>query len=167
MTTTPGATDRRRLLRIYLNDHLMGAAFGTELSRRAMGNNRGSPLGSFLERLHAEIVEDRATLERLMADLDFPIDRAKMIAASVGEKVARLKLNGRLFGYSDLSRLLELEGLYAGVDTKLRLWRTLKELAPTDPRLPADRMDVMIERANSQLAGLEQHRLEAALRALR
>ncbi len=164
---TTDATDRRRLLRIYCNDHLMGAAFGSELSRRAMGNNRGTPLGTFLDRLHREILEDRETLEGFMVELGFPFDRAKIVLASVGEKFARLKLNGRLLGYSDLSRLLELEGLHAGIDAKQRLWRSLRELSATEPRLPADRLDTLIARAESQLAELEEHRLDAARRAFR
>ena len=162
MSTTPETPLRAKLLRIYLNDHLMGAAFGSDLSRRAMGNNRGTPLGEFLGTLHEEIREDRATLEGIMAGFGFPADRVKLVAAAVGEKVARLKLNGSLLSYSDLSRLLELEGLYAGIDTKLRLWRTLRELAPGDPRLDPGQLDTLIQRAASQLEGLERHRLEAA-----
>jgi hypothetical protein len=166
MDGTRNAADRRRLLRIYLNDHLMGAVGGAELARRCLNSNRGTPLGTFLEQLHREIVEDRATLNDLMTRMEFPADRIKVTAAALAEKAARLKLNGRLLGYSDLSRLIELEGLCAGVALKLRLWRVLKDIAVgTDPRLAATDFDPLIERATAQLDGLEQHRLEAARRA--
>lgn len=165
MNASSEAADRRRLLRIYLNDHLMGSAGGTDLARRCLRNNQGTPLGSFLEELLAEVIEDRATLEELMAALGFIPDRIKLVAAGVAEKLARLKLNGRLLGYSDLSRLIELEALYGGVDLKRRLWRSLRHVAATDARLTDLDFDRLIERASSQCERLEQHRLDAAKRA--
>jgi hypothetical protein len=165
MDATRKDSDQRRLLRIYLNDHLMGAVGGAELARRCLNNNRGTPLGAFLAQLLEEIVEDRETLRDLMARMEFPTDRLKVTAAALAEKAARLKLNGRILGYSDLSRLIELEGLCAGVALKLRLWRALKDIATSDPRLSATDFDALIERATAQLDGLERHRLEAVRRA--
>lgn len=37
----------------------------------------------------------------------------------VAEKLGRLKPNGQLHGYSPLSRVIELEGLYLGISGKL------------------------------------------------
>jgi hypothetical protein len=51
----------RQLLGIYLNDHLAGAMGGIELARRALRNNRGTPLAADLERLVREIDEDRVS----------------------------------------------------------------------------------------------------------
>ncbi len=160
-----GSAHRRRLLRIYLNDHLMGAAAAIELARRSLHNNRGTPLGAFLEELLTEITEDRAALEKLMAALEFQPDRIKLAAAVIAEKVGRLKLNGHLLRYSDLSRLIELDGLYGGVDLKLHLWLALQHVAFTDPRLAVIDLDRLVERASSQLTRLERHRLDAAERA--
>lgn len=157
--------DRRTLLRIYLNDHLAGATGGVELARRCLRRNRGTALGAYLEGFLVEIVEDRRVLEDLMASLGFPFDRLKLAAAAAGEKVARLKLNGQLTGYSDLSRLLELETLCGGVAMKAHLWRVLEKTAATDPRLSAIDPRRLLDRATRQLDGLEQHRLEAAIRA--
>src|ERR671921_137705 len=80
----------------YLNDHLAGATVGRELSKRAAGENRGTPLGSFLEKLHEEIAEDRQTLLDVMDALDVGEDHLKTIAARVGERIGRLKPNGNL-----------------------------------------------------------------------
>lgn len=162
MDPTHDRSDRRRLLRIYLNDHLMGSAGGIELCRRCLRSNHGTPLGAFLTDLLLQIIEDRRSLEDLMARMGFPVDRLKLVAAAAGEKVGRLKLNGQLLGYSDLSRLLELEGLYAGVTAKQRLWLSLREIASSYPQLSATDFDQLVERAASQLEGLEQHRREAA-----
>lgn len=157
---------RRRLLHIYLNDHLAGAAGGIELARRCLGSNRDTPLGTFLEGLLDEIVQDRRALEDVMARLDMSADRSKLMAVTVGERVARLKPNGRLLGYSDLSRVVELEALCAGVALKRRLWRSLQHIKDVDARLAATDFVHLVERASTQLDGLERHRLDAVTRAV-
>jgi hypothetical protein len=149
-------------LNIYLNDHLAGSTFGLELARRARGENEGTEYGDFLAGLEREIEEDRGELEAIMASLGIGKDRLKSTAAWAGEKVGRLKLNGRLVGYSPLSRVLELEGLLGGVQGKLALWRALRELAPGDSRLDEPALDRLVIRAEHQLEGLrEQHRRAA------
>ena len=67
--------------------------------------------------------------------------KLKPLAAVLGERLGRLKLNGRLRGYSPLSRLDELELLQIGVVGKRRLWRALEhthagDLPDFDPRRP-------------------------------
>jgi hypothetical protein len=154
-----------RRLAIYLNDHLAGAIVGTELAKRALRENRGSSFGEFLEWLLGQILEDRATLERLMAELGVPKSRLKRALALTFERVGRLKLNGQLTGYSPLSRLVELEGLALGVTGKRALWLALQEIAATEPLRQFD-FDELRRRAEEQLAGLERLRIEAARLAL-
>jgi len=110
----------------YLNDHLGGSTGGLELARRAAGNNEGNEYGAELKRIAAEIAEDRVALRRLMADLDVSEDRVKVAGGWIGEKLGRLKPNGALLGYSPLSRLIEIEGLFLGVTGKLSLWTNLE-----------------------------------------
>ena len=155
-----------RRLAIYLNDHLAGAVVGTELAKRALRENRGSPFGEFLEWLLGQILEDRAALERLMAELGVPESRLKRALALTFERVGRLKLNGQLTGYSPLSRLVELEGLALGVTGKRALWLALQEIAATESRLRQFDFDELRRRAEEQLAGLERLRIEAARLAL-
>lgn len=165
MDRPAATTDRRRLLRIYMNDHLMGAALALRLIRRSMRSNSGEPLGDFLQELHTEIAEDKDTLQELMDAFGFPVDPIKQAAAVAGERIGRLKLNGSLTGYSALSRLIEIEGLHAGVDAKLRLWKSLRHVAPAHPQIDPAVLDRLIGRAESQLQRLEPHRLDAASRA--
>jgi hypothetical protein len=155
-----------RLLPIYLNDHLAGATIGVELARRTLRENEGTELGSFLHSLHAEIAEDRETLVRLMRRLGIRPSKPKLGAAWAAEKVGRLKLNGRVTGYSPLSRLLELEGLAAGIEGKQALWLALGELRDRDARFDEIHLADLAERARSQRARLEPHRLAAARDAL-
>ena len=155
-----------RQLDIYLNDHLAGATVGVELSRRAASSNRGAPSGEFLERLHDEIVEDRRTLLAVVRALGVDISPAKPALAWCAEKAGRLKLNGRLRGYSPLSRLIELEGLEAGVAAKRSLWQSLARAFPGDARLEQFDLDELIARAERQLRGTCEQRLTAAREAL-
>jgi hypothetical protein len=157
-----GETMSNKLLRIYLNDHFAGSAAGRELAKRCLKNNRGNALGHYLEELLPQIEEDQSILESILDRLGEPKDRLKPALAWAVEKAGRLKLNGQLTGYSDLSRLVEVEGLSLGVEGKLSLWATLKELAPSESRLSGYDFDAMIERAVHQREVLEEHRREAA-----
>src|SRR3954469_4292624 len=99
--------DTAHLLRIYLNDHRAAAAAGLSLAQRCEGSNAASPLGAELRALIEEIERDAATLESIASQLSVTSDPVKRVLARVGEIVGRLKLNGRLRGYSPLSRVLE------------------------------------------------------------
>jgi hypothetical protein len=156
----------QKLLGIYLNDHLGGSAAGLALARRCLRANQGTELGTFLEGLTAEIEEDKYTLIRLMTRLSLKRSAAKQVAGLVAERLGRLKLNGQLTGYSDLSRLLELEGLTIGIRGKYALWANLRA-AGLQEHVRDVALDELIERAESQLAGLEPHRLTAAATALK
>jgi hypothetical protein len=139
-------------LTIYLNDHLAGATAGTELAQRVASENEGSEFGTSLARLAAEIQEDRDELIAFMAELEIPIDRAKVALGWTAEKIARLKPNGQLRGYSPLGRLLELEGLLAGIHGKQALWRTLLRAELIDPA----RLEPLLERAKRQVATVQR-----------
>jgi hypothetical protein len=155
----------RKLLRIYLQDHLAGATGGLELARRARGANEGTPYGEPLAKLADDIEADRRSLESIMDDLGFGADRAKNIAFWAAEKAGRLKLNGQLTGYSPLSRMIEIEGLIAGVNAKLSLWGTLRDVADSVPELDADRLARLRERAEQQVGTLHELRTRAGREA--
>jgi hypothetical protein len=151
------------LLATYLNDHFAGATVGMELARRSRGQNEGTPLGTFLAGLAGEIEEDRETLKAIMARLEVGTDRIKVVAGWLGEKAGRLKPNNRLFGYSPLSRLIELEALALGVEGKRSLWQALRHL--DDSRLREFDFEALLERARRQRDELQERRLAAAIDA--
>jgi hypothetical protein len=153
------------LLAIYLNDHLAGATGGLELAKRAAASNRDTTHGPLLQRLAGEIEEDRETLLEIMRTLGVRVDRIKVLAGWGAEKLGRLKLNGRVRGYSPLSRVVELEGLTLGVHGKRALWHTLAELEPAPAGLAAFDLAALITRAEAQLQELEQHRRQSAAAA--
>ncbi|HEX5303644.1 MAG TPA: hypothetical protein VFW50_42295 [Streptosporangiaceae bacterium] len=159
------------LLGIYLNDHLAGATAGAELARRMARSHRGRKDSSRedsgpLNRLAAEIAQDRSALITIMTELGITARAYKVGAAWVGEKAGRLKFNGRLLARSPLSDLEELEILRLGVEGKAAGWRTLRARADTDARLDAGRLDELISRASRQVEELEELRVRAASRVL-
>lgn len=100
---------------------------GVELARRTAASNREEDrFGPPLARICEEIEADRETLEQVMEKLDVGRDHVKPALAWVAEKLGRLKPNGQWRGYSPLSRLVELEGLYIGISGKARLWKALE-----------------------------------------
>jgi hypothetical protein len=153
------------LLTIYLNDHLAGATAGVELARRLRASNEDDPeFGPALAEVCVEIEVDRETLKAVMDRLGVGQSKLKPLAAVLGERLGRLKLNGQLRGYSPLSRLDELELLQIGVVGKRRLWRALEHTHADD--LPDFDLGALAERATEQLRRLEALHLKAAALAL-
>jgi hypothetical protein len=150
----------QRALDIYLNDHLAGATGACELIARFQSENQGTPLGEILAELATEIEEDRQTLEDLMARLGASKNAMKQAATLVMEKLSRFKLGTS--SDEGVSRLLTLETLYLGVEGKACLWRSLRIVAPSYDALADTDFDMLIKRAESQKARLEQERIAAA-----
>lgn len=152
----------RKLFGIYLNDHLAGSVVGSRLARRIAKLNEGTHYGSEASKLAEEIEQDKATLESLMDRLDVRRKRFRLAAAAVSETAMRLKPNGKVVGYSPLSRVIELEGLTIGITGKLELWQSLKA---TGERVEGFDADELIGRAESQRDRVAELRLQAAREA--
>lgn len=157
----PRAGHGRRLLAIYLNDHLAGAVAGSELAKRCSANNRSTSFAADMEALATEIREDLESLERIISELGIQTTAWKRRLAWTAERFARLKLNGQLRGYSLLSRIEEIEGMCIGVEGKRSLWRTLQRLSEFDARLSPDHLARLEARASSQRERLERCQLAA------
>lgn len=152
----------RKLFGIYLNDHLAGSVVGSRLVRRIVKHNEGNHYGSEAARLAEEIEQDKETLESLMDRLGVRKKKTRLAIATVGETLGRLKPNGRLIGYSPLSRVVELEGLTIGIAGKLELWQSLKATGEQVDGIDADQL---IQRAESQRDRAADLRLRAAREA--
>src|SRR3954470_21561891 len=141
-----------RFLRIYMNDQLAAGVLWREVARRAQRNNAGTEAAEALERVARAIAEDVATFAEMMDRLGLRRSPIKPAAAIAAERVGRLKLNGRLRGYSPLSRFVELDFLAMGIDGKRLLWTTLRDLAHLGDRLADVEFDGLIARAEQQRA---------------
>ena len=153
-------------LETYLNDHLAGAAGGSELANKISSEYASTRFGPFLAELARDIDQDKATLEDLMERLGMQQSAIKQSGSWIAEKVSRLKLSETMTGDQDLKRFLEFETLSLGVEGKLALWRALIEIRESHAELAATDLDRLAKRAESQRSNLEDHRLQIANAAL-
>ncbi|MFC8342910.1 hypothetical protein [Streptomyces sp. NPDC057280] len=161
------APARDRMLGIYLNDHLAGAASGTALARRMAREHHASAYGNDLDKLATEIAQDRRALAALLGDLGVPVRRYKQGLARLAERIARVKPNGRLLRRSGLAVLVELEALRLGVQGKASLWRALLPVSALEPRLDADRLEQLLRRAEQQIRTLDSLHAKAVVEVFR
>ncbi|MET7998299.1 hypothetical protein ABZU76_46260 [Amycolatopsis sp. NPDC005232] len=153
-------------LRIYLRDQFAMGITWRELARRARDNNRGTELGDALAKVAQAIAEDVRTFELIMRTLNVRPNRAKAAAAFAGERLGRLKYNGRLRSYSPLSRFLELEALAMGIEGKKILWTTLGDLAGLRERVPSIDFDDLLARADHQRNTVEPFRRQIGVEVM-
>lgn len=147
-----------KLLGIFMQENLGVLIVNKRLAERCRGSNPSGPLGGFLATLGGELEDERAALEATMRSKSVRPKRLKNAVLAASERLARLKLNGMLLSYSDLSRVYELQGLCILTEHRIFLWQTLAALSDT-----RDRAELMDARARQQLAALERHRATAAL----
>jgi hypothetical protein len=157
-----GGQFRRRELATYLNDHLAGAEGGRRLAARLARTMPEPELAG----IDAEIDRDYVTLQRLMDDLGVTRSRLKQVTGVAAEAASRIKLRLGSAGTHDVGQLLGLEAMAVGVAGKLRLWRSLELLAPSDGRLDGQELRTLAARAETQLDTIEQVRLRVARRCL-
>jgi hypothetical protein len=145
-----------KLLGIFMQESLGVLIVNRRLAERCRESNPSGPLGGFLAVLGDELEEERAALEEAMLSKGVRPTRLKNAVLAFSEKLGRLKFNGTLFSYSDLSRVYELHGLCLLTHHRIFLWQTL---SLPNAGVLAERMET---RATRQLAALEQHRAAAA-----
>jgi hypothetical protein len=162
-TATPKTADH--LLAVYLRDHFAGAATGLALAERSQRANDDNPLGAVLTEIATEIADDRHSLREIMSNLNVSEDALKAAVGQAAELVGRLKSNGMFTHYSPSSRVVELEGLLAGIDAKRNLWHSLRLAAQTRPVLDVTTLDRLIARADSQRDRLQAEHDRAARNA--
>ncbi|WP_137159856.1 hypothetical protein, partial [Blastococcus sp. CCUG 61487] len=161
-SSTGGALRSPDLLAVYCNDHLAAATGGIELVSRMIGRWRGTPYEQPLEQLLDELREERSGLRTTMAALGFPVRQYKQLGTWVGEKLSRVKLNGRLFSRSPLSDLIEFEFISTAVLAKRAGFETLRAVGESDRRVDAALLDRLIDQADEQHKWLAEARREVA-----
>jgi hypothetical protein len=155
----------QRPIDVYLNDHLAGATFGSDLARRLEAQTEGTDFHPEANRLAAEIEADLDTLTDLMNRIGTTRNPSKQVTAWVAEKASRLK-TGLTSPSDELGTFLSLEALSLGVEGKAALWTTLRELRDHYPELLSTDLDDLLQRAQRQRQVLETERTAAAKRSL-
>lgn len=149
----------RRLLGIYLDDHLAVLTGGCELVQRTLGETNDPEIRSLLEQVLQELREDREAATAVVRSLGRTPNTLKQRLAWAVEKLGRLKLNGAVTAHSPLSRLVELEGIAGILGASRALWQALAQAGPSDGRDDAARRAA---RAEERLAGVEELRVVVA-----
>jgi hypothetical protein len=165
VTESPATAGIRNpdLLGIYCNDHLAASVGGMELVKRMLGEHRTTDYEGPLTQLLGELREENSSLEAQMRAVGIPVRRYKQAALWLGEKISRLKLNGRLVRRSPLSDLVEFEFLASAVRAKRSGFETLREVAEVDAGLDKAELDRLIEQANRQHEWLTGARRDVAV----
>ena len=153
------------VLGTYLNDHLGGANAGVEMARRLRDRAQDGPDEAELNRLCAEIEQDREELKALIDTLGEVGHPIKEVAGWVAGKVHRLGVATAITGDAQLSMLLETEALALGIDGKHALWHALVKVQHLYPQLGGIDLARLIERAAEQRKRIETIRLDAALQS--
>ncbi len=149
-----------RMLAIYLRNHEAAARGGADLFARAARAQSPRPWGGELRTVSVDVREDLRSLRRLMRGWDVSPDPWSTFAVRLGERVGRLKPNGRVVRRSPLSDLVEVEAGLDAVHAKAAGWAVLR-VAGTPA--PAVDLDELARRAADQLDRLTRvHRDVAA-----
>ena len=156
----PGAMDRA-IFGLYLADHLTGATAGLQRLERLAAGITDEPFHAELTETVEQVRAERELYVDLLHVLQVPRRSHRQAAAWVAERAGRLMRNGRIFGRSPMTPLLEAELLRAAVVGKIGGWSTLREHA-ADLGLDPAQFDELIEWARGQLDVLE--RLHAHVR---
>ena len=144
-------------LRIYLQNHEAAGRAGLDLFRRTARSQKGRSYGPQLRELCFDIQEDLSRLRAILRDVGGRPNVVLGMALQAGERMGRLKPNGRVIRRAPLSDLLEIEALQDAVQAKRSGWLALAP-AKIDPA----RVDELIERADEQIARLEVIHAEVA-----
>lgn len=149
------ASEEHRLLAIYLQDHLALLRGAAELGGRVKAEHAEPWAREAASGFLVAVLEDRKELLRVARELDVEPSLVKEASAWLGEKVGRLKPNGRVASRSPLSILLELEAMSMLAANGEALWRALVPVARARPELglePTKRADAARRQQESLLA---------------
>lgn len=150
----PAESVNRDLLSQYLADHLAGATAGERRAARMEEAFADTAVYPLISEVAQAIRIDRTYLAELTRCLGLERGPLPDAMTWLGERLGRLKPNGRMFRRSPTTLLLETDLLTSAIVGKLRGWRSLRQLAEplhTDPEI----FDELIRRAEHQLEQLD------------
>lgn len=153
-------------LATYLNDHLAGSTAALDLLEHLEAAHPGTEEARVLAGLRADIRDDRAALEALIARVGAGKSAVRQAAGWVAEKLARLKLRADDPAGGPLRLLESVEAVAVGIHGKGSLWRALLAVEDAAPELRGPDYPRLIARADEQRGRIEAVRVAAARAAL-
>lgn len=154
------------LLGLYLSDHFTGATAGLERMEFMTRSYRDTPFHAELAEATEKLRAERELYRDLLDRLGVPRRPHRQVAAWLGERAGRLKLNGRITRRSPMSAALDAEFMRAAVMAKIGGWQTLRRHAD-EMGLDPQQLDELVERARGQIELLDRFHEYARERAFR
>jgi hypothetical protein len=149
-------------LAIYLRNHEAAAQAGRDLFRRTAAGQRNRAYAGELAVLATEVDQDLESLHAIMRTVRVSPDPVQGLALRLGERLGRLKPNGRLLGRAPLSDLIEVEALVVAVRAKAAGWQALSTVPRPDWNEVAN-TEALYDRALDQAERLNRiHRAVSA-----
>jgi hypothetical protein len=146
----------------YVNEHLTGAEGALRVVSRLRDVGDDVELVRFMDRLEADIEQERAVLRDVLAILDADPSLIGRTVGTVGGMVMRARE-----AISDTpTRLEDLEALAIGVWGKRLLWGALVRVAAHDDRFDAFNLDGLVATAEEQERALLRLRADELDREL-
>jgi len=151
----------KHMISIYLNDHLAIMSAESELIQRTARANPATPLSECLWEIFTELRQKKDAVASAIGQRGGQVSLIKQNAAWLLEKLGRLKFNGSVATYSDLSRVVELEALIASTEARRIMWDVL--IDSTDETDDArNHYEDFREKTGQSLDALRHHHREAA-----
>lgn len=161
----PGSMDRY-LFGLYLSDHFSGATAGLERMELMTRTYWDTPFHAELAEATEQLRGERELYRDLLDRLEVPRRRYRQVAAWLGERAGRLKLNGRIVQRSPMTPVLEAELMRSAVLGKIGGWQTLREHSG-ETGLDPGQFDELIDLARRQIEMLDRFHAYARGRAFR
>ncbi len=152
-------------LKTYLVDHAAAYTALLELIGRCRKSNEGSDLGDFLMDFSAAMKVQSDIVRKVLGDLDASESTLKNIIAWGVEKSGRLKLNDSILEYSDLSRVMEIEGMLASVCAMQSMWEILDSIRDRFQSVKPDEFASLMKECTEFRSRLKEFHIQAAEKA--
>jgi hypothetical protein len=150
-----GGTIDDNSLSAYLHSHLIAAAAGERLFEQAVKTWDGTPHGTTLSHLAAEVSADKAALHEFSDLMHLHMPAYKKPLSWISAQIGKLDPLNPLHSPDGATGQLALEGLISAVTGKSLLWKSLIVLSRTDGRIDPATVNRFLDRANEQIRELE------------
>lgn len=144
----------------YLRTHVAGANAGEDLFERG-ARELPEPAAAIVGRIHREILDEKAVLERIIEDNDYSENVLSNVVAKVGEKASRLKPSS-VGPRTAMTDFVDLETMRVALSGKLAGFEALVAIADAEPSVDRLEFEQLVQQARRQLDEVcELHRKAA------
>jgi hypothetical protein len=152
-------------LSLYINDHLAGSVGALRLLDRLRREVERPEVVRELGVVRRQVQEDQDTLHEMRRELGIGRSRWREWGAMAAQLLSNLKFRLEASKHGEVQLLHALDSLTMGIEGKKTLWHALRAAQEINPRLRLADYDRLLDRADEQLARLEELREPAAMRA--